>query len=380
MSKNSKKKNTAGIFIMYALFLIIGMFFGRLIIPYLYGYLQINGGANGKTFICTVLLLSLYVGFFLQIIIHEAGHLVFGLLSGYKFGSFRIANFMWITENGSIKFKRHSLAGTAGQCIMIPPDFENGKIPFILYNLGGTMMNIISAFLFLTLSAIFKNGYILPAVMLNFTLVGLLCAVTNGVPMRTGTIDNDGYNALTLARNSKALRAFWIQMKIAEQSAKGVRPKEMPDEWFAIPADEEMKNGSVAAIGVFACNRFLDEHKFDEARELSDHLLDIDSSMAGVHRCLLTCDRIFLELIGENNSAVLEKLYNKKQKKFMLAMKNSITVLRTEYAYALLAERDVTKADNIKTQFEKRAKTYPYPIDIVSERELMDIAFGRFQS
>lgn len=376
MNKNSKGKNTAGILILYGLCIFIGILFGKLIVPYLNNSSNILGGR--ATFFM-VFLLSLYAGLFLQIIIHEAGHLIFGLLSGYKFSSFRIANFMWITENGSVKFKRHSIVGTAGQCIMIPPDFDNGKIPFVLYNLGGTLMNIISAFLFLALYTVFKNGSILPAVMLNFALVGLLCAITNGVPMRTGTIDNDGYNTITLARNGNALRAFWIQMQIAEQSAKGVRPKDMPDEWFIVPADGEMKNGPMAAIGVFACSRLLDECRFDEARALSDHMLDIDSAMAGVHRCFLICNRIFLELIGENNSSVLEKLYDKKQKKFMQSMKNSITVLRTEYAYALLAERDGTKADNIKAQFEKRAKTYPYPIDIVSERELMDIAFGRFQ-
>ena len=27
-----------------------------------------------------------------------------------------------------------------------------------------------------------------------------------------------------------------------EQTAKGVRIKDMPDEWFAMPSDEEMKN------------------------------------------------------------------------------------------------------------------------------------------
>lgn len=380
MNKNSKSKNTTGILILYGLCILIGIIFAKLSMPYFHYFLNANEALEWKMLCFMVLVLLFYAGLFLQIIIHEAGHLVFGLLSGYKFSSFRIADFMWIKENGSIKFKRYSLAGTAGQCIMIPPDFKNGKIPVVLYNLGGSLMNTITAVIFLALYAILKNVSALSIVTVIFALVGLLCAITNGVPMRTGTIDNDGYNAFTLVQNKRALRAFWIQMKIAEQSAKGVRLKDMPDEWFVVPADEEMKNGSVAAIGVFACNRLLDEHRFDEARELSDHMLDTDSSMAGVHRCLLTCDRIFLELIGENNGSVFEKLYNKKQKRFMQAMKNSVTVLRTEYAYALLAERDVTKAGNIKTQFEKRAKTYPYPVDIVSECELMDIAFGRFQS
>ncbi|MBO5413517.1 MAG: hypothetical protein J6A29_04410, partial [Clostridia bacterium] len=55
---------------------------------------------------------------YLHTIIHEAGHLVFGLLSGYKFVSFRIGNIMLIKIKNKLKFKKFSLLGTAGQCLM----------------------------------------------------------------------------------------------------------------------------------------------------------------------------------------------------------------------------------------------------------------------
>lgn len=377
--KNSKMKKAAGTFILCAIYILFGFFFGLFLMQYLSDHPQADEIIGGETLYFIILLLSLYFGLFLQIIIHEAGHLVFGLLSGYKFSSFRIANFMWLKENGEIKFKRHSIAGTVGQCLMIPPDFNDGKFPAVLYNLGGSLMNILAGLLFLALYFILKNVPIVPIIMLVIAFVGFLTAVTNGVPMRTGTVDNDGYNAFITARNSKARRAFWIQMKINEQIAKGVRIKDMPEKWFALPADAEMKNGLVAAVGVLASNRLLDELRFDEARELIDHLLDIDCSMAGLHRYLLVCDRIFLELIGENSKSVIDRLYTKKQKRFMKSMKNYVSVLRTEYAYALLAEKDSAKADKIRAQFEKSALSYPYPIEVISERELMDIAANRLQ-
>ena len=40
------------------------------------------------------------------IIIHELGHLIFGLLSGYKFSSFRIGNIMLVKTGGKLKFKK----------------------------------------------------------------------------------------------------------------------------------------------------------------------------------------------------------------------------------------------------------------------------------
>ena len=64
-------------------------------------------------------------------------------------------------------------------------------------------------------------------------------------------------------------------------------------------------------------------------------------------------------------------------KKLMQAMKDNPAVLRTGYAYVLLAEKNHEKAEEISRQFEKQAEVYPYPQEILSERELMDIAASR---
>ena len=57
----------------------------------------------------------------LLVIIHEAGHLVCGLRSGYKFVSFRMMNLTFIRVDGKIRIKRYSIAGTGGQCLLLPP-------------------------------------------------------------------------------------------------------------------------------------------------------------------------------------------------------------------------------------------------------------------
>ena len=108
------------------------------------------------------LFLVIYVASYLQVIIHESGHLVFGLMSGYRFGSFRIASFIWVKDQGKIKFKRMKIAGTGGQCLMSPPEMVDGKFPVVLYNFGGALMNLIFAALFIGLFFAFKSIPILP--------------------------------------------------------------------------------------------------------------------------------------------------------------------------------------------------------------------------
>ena len=320
------------------------------------------------------LFLGMYVALFFHMIVHEAGHLVFGLMTGYKFCSFRVASFMWLKENGKLKFKRLTLAGTGGQCLMTPPDMKDGKIPLVLYNLGGSFINIIIGALFLVGYLIFSDIPFLSPILLIFAVVGFMTAMVNGIPMRMGTVDNDGYDAFALSRNKEAVEAFWVQLKVAEQSSKGVRLKDMPAEWFAVPTDGAMKNSMVATRCVFACNRLMDEEKFEEADALMAHLLEIESGIVGLHHDLLMCDRIYVELIGENRSEIIESMMTKEQKKFMKAMKRFPSVLRTQYVLALLSEKDAAKAETIKSDFEKTVKSYPYPHEIDSERELMRIA------
>ena len=82
-------------------------------------------------------------------------------------------------------------------------------------------------------------------------------------------------------------------------------------------------------------------------------------------------ERIYCELVLNNNTSEAIHLHNAEHEKFVKSMKNTPSVIRTEYAYALLAQKDENKANQWLSLFEKVAKTYPYPRDIEGERELI---------
>ena len=322
--------------------------------------------------------LALFAGLaaavYLQILLHEAGHLVSGLISGYRFSSFRIGSLMWLSEEDGLRLRRLSLAGTAGQCLMAPPEMVDGRFPYILYNLGGSLMNALAGLLFLALSLLLRGVPLLSAILMIASLIGLFFALMNGIPLRLGLVDNDGMNALSLGKNPEALRAFWLQLRMNARLARGERLRDMPEEWFAKPSDAAMKNSMVAALGVACASRLMEEHQFQEADAWMAHLLAIPSAMAGLHRGILVGERMFLELIGQNRPEVVAQMLNQNQRKFMKAMKGFISVLRTQYALALLGERDKEKASELLARFEKAASRYPYPGDVAAERALIDLA------
>ena len=373
MTKEKKKSKLGRHLICISFFTVMGVILGFAMIAFLEWQLPEGIPSSERATRTCLMLVFLYLSWLIQVVIHETGHLICGLLSGYTFSSFRIGSMMILKENGRFVTKRLKIAGTGGQCLMAPPEMVNGKFPVALYNLGGSILNLVMSLMFVPILIAAPKGGLLALFSFLMIGVGVISCLGNGIPLHTKTVDNDGYNAISLGKSKEAMRAFWLQMSMNQQLSKGKRLKDMPDEWFEMPSDAAMKINLVAAIGVSVGNRLMDQHRFEEADELLAHILDIETGIIGLHRNLVICDRMYCEMIHENRQDVLQRLYTKEQKKFMKAMRAFPSVIRTEYAYAVLVDQDQRKATKSIEAFERVVKTYPYPNDINSERELIEI-------
>ncbi len=315
-----------------------------------------------------VMLLGTVVLLFAQIAVHEVGHLLGGLASGYAFSSYRIGSLMLIRVDGRLTLRRLSIAGTGGQCLMAPPPMVDGRIPYRLYHLGGALANLAATAIFALLWLFFRaNVYLAPLCVVGAAL-GLIFALTNGIPIHTAQLDNDGYNALSLGRDPAAMRAIWAQMQINASLGEGNRLHDMPPEWFDT-SGMPMHNALCAPIAVFACNRLLDAGDYAGADAAMASLLAADTATVGIHRSLLLCDRITVAYLrGDTDRA--QQMHTRELAKFMRSMAAFPSVIRTEYVLAL-CERNEARAEKCLARFEKTARQYPYPADIACERELI---------
>jgi len=314
-----------------------------------------------------VFLVAVILSYYLHIIIHEGGHLVFGLRSGYQFVSFRIGSLILYKEDGKYKFGKYKLAGTGGQCLMAPPELVNGMIPYRLYNMGGAIMNLIFTVPAVLIWIFFEPTRIANIVIVVWIVVGFFAAATNGIPMSMGEVDNDGKNALSLGKNKKALYAFWLQLKVNQLQMEGQTLMEMPEAWFELPDEEDMKNPMIAVIGALHCNRMLEEKRYEETSQKIDELLNGKNGMLGVHQMLLKIDQVFCEIMSRQRQEILDYMKDKGLESFRKAMQNYPSVIRTEYAYALCVEKDSKKAQKIKNRFEKVMKSHPNKAELHTE-------------
>lgn len=183
----------------------------------------------------TVILVSIFLSVFIHIVAHEAGHLLCGLISGYRFVSFRIGSFTLINDKGHLRVKRFKIAGTGGQCLMSPPkNVPLEQVPTMLYNAGGVLMNVLLSTIALLLClSLPKEGHdILRETLMGFAIIGYALALLNGIPLKMGGVANDGYNMLFLRKDRQGTRDFAIQLLFNEQAQNGSTPSEMPAEWF----------------------------------------------------------------------------------------------------------------------------------------------------
>ncbi len=350
---------------------LIGFGIGGTLGLWIVRFTELRGGVGFGAFmgIMLILLLWMYFCMFLHIIIHEAGHLLAGLLSGYHFSSFRIGSFAWVKRDGKVHFCRYSLAGTGGQCLMVPPEMKDGKMPAVLYNLGGILINIATALLCMIPAIRLPQDTIGHGLWFVASFTGFASALMNGLPVRIGMVDNDGRNTIAIRRNPAALRAFWVQMMVAYRIAQGDRMKELPEQWFDCPV-RDLNNSLIAAVWVYRTNQLMDRQAFAQAEEAIDDLLQ-EESLMGLFRASLMADKLFCMMLRGADRCEIDALYTKEQKQMMAAMRTNPSVIRTQYAYAVLVSRDAKEAEKQRTLFEKVAEKYPYPQEIESERELL---------
>ena len=316
-------------------------------------------------------MIIMYIASFVQTIIHESGHLIFGLITGYKFVSFRIGHFMFIKEKSRLKIKLYNVVGTAGQCLMMPPQW-NEKIPYRLYNLGGCIMNAATALF--ALAAYFAAGAegFFALCMAMLAVMGLSMALTNGIPMRVGGISNDGMNAALLGKKENTLRAFWLQLYVNGLIAKGERYRNMPREWFRLPEGEELSDPICCAMGVMLYNFCFDMHEFDEAEQTINYMLNAPG-LLDVEKNELLCELLFLRVLRGAPKEEIDSLLTPKLNKYIKATASYVSRRRLAYAYQLLYLKNYSTAQKCLEVFERTAATYPYSAETENEREIIEI-------
>lgn len=315
---------------------------------------------------------AMAVAIVLHIVLHEAGHLLMGLATGYRFSSFRIGSIAFVRREGRICIRRYKLAGTGGQCLMLPPEVPAERVPFFWYNAGGVVMNIVVALLALVMLKTCDLSMWWSEWSMMMVIVGLFFAVVNGIPMRPGGMQNDGMNILMLYRKPEKRKDLMHQLQIAAAATEGKRASEMPAEWFDSDPMDDPKDLIRLASRLNHQARLIDQGRFVEAHTAVADLLAHFDELPQIVRFELAGEYVFTELLTMGRKEIVEKYWTKKQADYVKASaKFSSAKQRILFAYALYAENDADKARQIYRDTLRLQDDYLIAGEVRSDLALM---------
>ena len=321
-----------------------------------------------------VFLLSIGLAVILQTAVHEAGHMVFGLLTGFRFLSYRVLSLILSKEDGRLKLGRFSLPGTLGQCLMgVPADKD--KKPYFLYNAGGVIFNLLSAMICYGIAFTSHNAFLAIFAAVN-GMYDLILFVSNAIPFKGSGIANDGSNLLEMYRHPEAIDAFYKMLAINELMMKDGRMKDVPETWIDMSETMLHTGGLGAANAVWLENRLMDEHRFTEAEGLIQDILEKDYPLLEYHRNALLLDQKYLDCLNGR----FEDVTDQKLLKFIDASgTSSVSIIRYLYVRALY-RKDASEAEKYHNAFVSLEKGYPFRGEYQSEKEFMAIAKERLKA
>ena len=317
---------------------------------------------------------SMYIFVVLTAAVHEFGHLVCGLMSGYRFYSYRVLSINLCKYDDGFKIKRFAIPGTVGQCLMSPPKYNDGAYPIKLYLSGG---NIATAFLFviemLIIVLVGLDCFIARLFVIG-AVISLYFFIINAIPMKLSGVVNDGYNVKFLDKNPEQKKELWETLDVNAKTYKGALMSEVGIDFDAMDDEKALKE--IASVGVqskfgMKVNYLILMKRYEEAYSLCKKLL-AEKEVVELYKYEIKCDKMFLEIVlGKDNK--IKKTYSDELKayinrtyKFMLLRK------RLMYAYYLLIEKDLEKAAKEKANFDKSCAKAPDLGEVKSEKMIME--------
>ncbi|MDE7096812.1 MAG: hypothetical protein K2O47_04900, partial [Muribaculaceae bacterium] len=239
------------------------------------------------------------------------------------------------------------------------------------YNFGGILANIILLLIALPFFLSDLNPFVAEALGI-FILTDIIMILLNGIPMQAGGVGNDAYNMKLLRKNILSKQGIINQLRANALIQNGVRPKDMPDEFFLNPDEIDYRNALEVSIPLMYSGREIDRMNYDEALRLLESLYSHKDEIMPLYVKEIECELAFLYL-RKGDIEKAELLLDKNLRKYidtyrkMMSSKERLTV-----AISLYLERNEAKARNIYDSFYARKNDYLLQGEVKSDLALIE--------
>lgn len=335
---------------------------------------------SGLSYLLVLLLIASTI--LLHTIAHELGHLVFALLTGFKFVSISLCSLAIYKYPDGLKIKTFSLAGAAGFCQMCPRNSVE-KTSFFLYLFGGVLANIITSLAFVALLFFVTNIYAI-IFCVSAIVIGIIFATLNGIPLNLN-IANDGRLLATVYHSPENKLAYYQNLTSLTAHTHGALLSEfLAAHPVTILSPADYSNVTKLALKFTEIAAYYERLQFDAIRSEFNKMSKYEYTLPTVIHFEYLKELLFLDIVTGNRTlttiadgTVSIATENEETDNLYAAVsshlkQNHLSSKRILYAYYLLYKRDDLSAAKVKADFNALAKTYPILGAIKAEQILMN--------
>jgi len=330
--KKQKKKwpKVVGKIVFVVFFAALGFLGGYFSLEYI-------GDIRLIDIVYTILIVG--VSFLLHVILHEMGHVLGGLASGYQFIMFRFFSTVWIKTSEGLSKRKEHIPGVLGQALMVPPETDGKEQPpFLLYHSSGLIMNAVTALLFVFFGRIITIGPIIYFLYVS-AIVALFIIITNALPLQ-GT---DGYNIIQQIKNPQAHEEITTILYLYRDMVAGVSFATL-QKYVDLETSDPLKDPNATTMYTVRADYLLEQKRFAEAHQIYKLLWDNLQDIFPAHQPTLTMSYLFTLLLTDPTHPNVQKITQGKVYKDYQKIKQS-EYIRVYAAKALYADEDFKEAE-----------------------------------
>lgn len=167
----------------------------------------------------------------LQIVWHEAGHAIGGLLSGHRALAFGVGPLRLERQGERWRFRwAGSIRGIGGFALLFPREGEGTRGERAAYLLGGPLANLLAAAVAWPFAVVEPGATAGWSETLARLVVGtgLVIGLSNLLPFLSGGWASDGRQLWKLWQGADEARAMAVLSRLGSLSMAGVRPRDWP--------------------------------------------------------------------------------------------------------------------------------------------------------
>lgn len=316
-------------------------------------FMIINVSSMILTMIFMYIILTIFV------IIHELGHLVFGINAGLKFDSFCFLWFVIQKQENKIKLiMKPMISGVGGYCSLRIENAKHRDLNKIkLFYMGGVIFNFISAFVFFVFSLFTQNIYI-DTILWGCIITNLYLALNNILP----TTVSSGLEIDMLHVNYCNSDPHYMNTLYIHQCATDLLNEEKTFDSLQLKMPSSFNTISDILLSNLYVENLIFHSQYEEAMlHITNVLTNATHLLNKRHIQLFKIQKINCLLNMAASSEELKKVWDKDLEQFITTMSAfSPSLIAYNYLNATIIENNEKKAQKYKHQFAKVNKNnYP---------------------